>query len=298
MTTTLTTAAPRPSLWQSSLVQHAIGITRYSPTFTAGIIIVVIFAVLAILAPVLAPYSPTRTFPDAVLTGPSAAHWFGTDGNGMDVFSRVLYGCRYGFGIAIPALLLMLIIGVPAGLVAGYLGGLVDDILLRTFDVFRAFPTIVLALAVVAATGQSLIIVVLVIGFLEAPIFARIVRAEVLALRSSELVESAVVVGNPTWRILLLHLLPNSIRGATAQSAVRMAWSIRVSTTLAFIGVGIQAPAPEWGVMIRQGAEYINTGEWWIATFPGLALVGLVLGLNLLGDGAQELLDPKGRDSR
>lgn len=298
MTTVLTTAAPRASLWQSSFVQHVIGITRHSPTFTAGVIIVLIFAVVAIIAPVLAPYPPTRTFPDAVLTGPSAAHWFGTDGNGMDVFSRVLYGCRYAFGIAVPALLLMLIIGVPAGLVAGYLGGLVDDILLRTFDIFRAFPTIVLALAVVAATGQSLIIVVIVLGFLEAPIFARIVRAEVLALRSSELVESAIVVGNPTWRILLVHLLPNSIRGATAQGAVRMAWAIRVSTTLAFIGVGIQAPAPEWGVMIRQGAEYINTGEWWIATFPGLALVGLVLGLNLLGDGAQELLDPKGRDSR
>lgn len=298
MTTTISTAAPRPGFWQGSFVQHAIGITRHSPTFTAGIIIVAVFAVLAIIAPVFAPYSPTRTFPDAVLTGPSAAHWFGTDGNGMDVFSRVLYGCRYGFGIAIPSLLLMLIIGVPAGLTAGYLGGLVDDILLRTFDVLRAFPTIVLALAVVAATGQSLFIVVAVIGFLEAPIFARIVRAEVLALRSSELVESAVVVGNPTWRILLLHILPNAIRGATAQSAVRMAWAIRVSTTLAFIGVGIQAPAPEWGVMIRQGAEYINTGEWWIATFPGLALVGLVLGLNLLGDGAQDLLDPKGRDSR
>lgn len=298
MTTTLTSAAPRQSLWQSSFVQHAIGITRHSPTFTAGVIIVLIFAILAIMAPLFAPYSPTRTFPDAVLQGPSAAHWFGTDGNGMDVFSRVLYGCRYAFGIAIPSLLLMLIIGVPAGLTAGYLGGLVDDILLRSFDVLRAFPTIVLALAVVAATGQSLIIVVMVIGFLEAPIFARIVRAEVLSLRSSELVESAVVVGNPTWRILTLHILPNSIRGATAQSAVRMAWSIRVSTTLAFIGVGIQAPAPEWGVMIRQGAEYINTGEWWIATFPGLALVGLVLGLNLLGDGAQDLLDPKGRDSR
>ena len=164
MTTTLTTTAPRSSLGQSSFVQHVIGITRHSPTFTAGVIIVLIFAVVAFIAPLLAPYSPTRSFPDAVLSGPSAAHWFGTDGNGMDVFSRVLYGCRYAFGIAIPALLLMLIIGVPAGLVAGYLGGLVDDILLRTFDIFRAFPTIVLALAVVAATGQSLSIVVHVLG--------------------------------------------------------------------------------------------------------------------------------------
>jgi peptide/nickel transport system permease protein len=223
---------------------------------------------------------------------------FGTDGYGMDVFSRVVYGSQYAFGIAIPALLLMMAIGVPAGLIAGYRGGAVDDALLRVFDVFRAFPTIVLALAVVAATGQSIVIVVLVIGFLEAPIFARIVRAEVLALRSSELVEAAIAIGNSTPRILLVHVLPNSIRGATAQMAIRMAWAVRVSTTLAFIGVGIQAPAPEWGVMIRQGAEYINTGEWWIALFPGVALVGLVLGLNLFGDGAQDLLDPKHSDSR
>jgi peptide/nickel transport system permease protein len=296
---TTTTMTPEgDETFRSRAFARIAGITYHSPAFTMGAIIVLIFAILAFAAPLLTPYGPTQTFPDHVLSPPNAQFWFGTDGNGMDIFTRVIYGARYGFGIAIPSLMLMLIIGVPAGLVAGYMGGLVDDILLRSFDVLRAFPTIVLALAVVAATGQSLLIVIAVIGFLEAPIFARIVRAEVLALRSGELVESAVVVGNPTWRILVLHILPNAITGATAQSAIRMAWAVRVSTTLAFIGVGIQAPAPEWGVMIRLGAEYINTGEWWIATFPGLALVGLVLGLNLLGDGAQQLLDPKSQDSR
>ncbi|MEQ8249367.1 MAG: ABC transporter permease [Alphaproteobacteria bacterium] len=297
----MTTITATPEIRRTYLQRaraRIFGISYHSPATTVGAIIVLFFAVLAIFAPLIAPYPPTQSFADHVLQAPSAQFLFGTDGNGMDVFSRVIYGSRYGFGIAIPALLLMLAIGVPAGLVAGYMGGIVDDILLRSFDVFRAFPTIVLALAVVAATGQSLIIVIMVIGFLEAPIFARIVRAEVLAIRSSELVESAVVVGNPTWRILTRHILPNSITGATAQSAIRMAWAIRVSTTLAFIGVGIQAPAPEWGVMIRQGAEFINSGEWWIATFPGLALVGLVLGLNLLGDGAQQLLDPKAQDTR
>lgn len=297
MATTIITSEGDETFFARARARIA-GITYHSPAFTMGAIIVLIFAVLAFAAPLLTPYGPTQTFPDHVLSPPNAQFWFGTDGNGMDIFTRVIYGARYGFGIAIPSLMLMLVIGVPAGLVAGYMGGLVDDILLRSFDVLRAFPTIVLALAVVAATGQSLLIVIAVIGFLEAPIFARIVRAEVLALRSGELVESAVVVGNPTWRILVLHILPNAITGATAQSAIRMAWAVRVSTTLAFIGVGIQAPAPEWGVMIRLGAEYINTGEWWIATFPGLALVGLVLGLNLLGDGAQQLLDPKSQDSR
>jgi peptide/nickel transport system permease protein len=172
-----------------------------------------------------------------------------------------------------------------------------DEILLRIMDVVRSFPSIVLALAVVAATGQSVVNVVLVIGILDSPIFARIVRAEVLALRSSAFVEAAIAAGNPTWRILFVHLLPNAIRGATALIAVRMAWAVRISATLAFIGVGIQPPTPEWGAMIRQGAEYIISGEWWVATFPGVALVGVVLGFNLLGDGLQDLLDPKRRTS-
>jgi peptide/nickel transport system permease protein len=205
----------------------------------------------------------------------------------------VMHGARFGFGIAVPSAIIMLVIGVPLGLVAGYKGGMVDEIVLRSMDVLRSFPSIVLALAVVAATGQSLVNVVLVIGFLDAPIFTRLVRSEVLALRSSGFVDSAVAAGNPTWRILFVHLLPNAIRGSTAMIAVRMAWAVRISATLAFIGVGIQAPTPEWGAMIRQGAEFIISGEWWVALFPGVALVGIVLGFNLLGDGLQDLLDPR-----
>jgi peptide/nickel transport system permease protein len=211
----------------------------------------------------------------------------------MDVFSRVMHGARFAFGIAVPSAIIMLVIGVPLGLIAGYKGGMIDEVVLRTMDVVRSFPSIVLALAVVAATGQSLVNVVLVIGFLDAPIFTRLVRSEVLALRSSGFVDSAVAAGNPTWRILFVHLLPNAIRGSTAMIAVRMAWAVRISATLAFIGVGIQAPTPEWGAMIRQGAEFIISGEWWVALFPGLALVGIVLGFNLLGDGLQDLLDPR-----
>jgi len=145
----------------------------------------------------------------------------------------------------------------------------------------------------VAATGASLVNVVLVIGFLDSPIFARVVRAEVLALRESTFVRAAIAVGNPPWRVMLVHILPNAILGATAQLPIRMAWAVRISATLAFIGVGIQAPAPEWGAMIRQGAEYVISGEWWVATFPGLALIGLVLGFNLLGDGLSDILDPR-----
>src|SRR5437764_8970269 len=151
----------------------------------------------------------------------------------------------------------------------------------------RVFPSIVLAIALVAASGQNLANVIIVIGVLDIPVYARLVGAEVLALRRGGLVEAAVNAGNPVWRILLVHLLPNCLRGAIAQIPIRMAWAVRVSATLAFIGVGIQAPAPEWGAMIRQGAEYMISGEWWVALVPGFTLVFLIIGFSMLGDGLE-----------
>jgi peptide/nickel transport system permease protein len=274
---------------------YPLGLARRSPTFVVGLVIVLFFLLLAVFAPLIAPFNPTQSFSYEVLQAPGGRFFFGSDGNGMDVFSRVIYGSRYAFGIAIPAGLIMIGIGMPLGLLAGYKGGWLDEVLLRTLDVLRAFPTIILALAVVAATGQSLVSMVVVIGLLDSPIFARVVRAEVLTLRSSTFVKAAIAVGNPAWRVMFVHILPNAILGATAQLPMRMAWAVRISATLAFIGVGIQAPTPEWGAMIRQGAEYVITGEWWAALFPGLALMTLVLGFNLLGDGLTDLLDPKRR---
>ncbi|MDB2499048.1 ABC transporter permease [Alphaproteobacteria bacterium] len=274
------------------------GLSRLSPTATAGVLIILFFGVLAMFSGGFMTHDPVSSYPDRILEAPSAEHWFGTDGNGMDVFSRVIYGAKFGFGIAIPAVIISVLIGVPVGLIAGYRGGLLDEVLMRFFDGLRVFPSIILALAVVAATGQSLINVVLVLGFLDSPVFARVVRSEVLALRSSIFVESAIAVGNPTWRILFVHLLPNSIQGAMAQTAVRAAWAVRISATLAFLGVGIQAPTPEWGAMIRQGAEFMITGQWWVGIFPGVALIFLVFGLNLFGDGIQDVLDPRRRTEK
>lgn len=281
-----------------SLKNRMIGIARVSPTLAAGVIIILAFGFMAVFAHLLMPHDPVSSYPERVLKPPSAEHWFGTDGNGMDVFSRVIYGAKFGFGIAIPAVLLSIIIGIPVGLMAGYRGGFLDEALMRFFDGLRVFPSIILALAVVAATGQSLLNVVLVLGFLDSPVFARVVRSEVLALRSSVFVESAKAAGNPTWRILFVHLLPNAIQGAMAQTAVRAAWAVRISATLAFLGVGIQAPTPEWGAMIRQGAEFMITGQWWVALFPGIALIFLVFGLNLFGDGLQDLMDPRRRAAK
>lgn len=284
-----TTTAP-------SALDRLFGIARRSPTFAVGFGIILVFGFLAAFADVIAPLPPTLSFPYATLKPPGTDQFvLGSDGNGMDVLSRVIHGSRYAFGIALPAGAIMAVVGIPLGLIAGWRGGWVDEVLLRILDVLRAFPTIILALAIVAATGQGFINVILVVGFLDSPIFARIVRAEVLALRNATFVRAAVAAGNPEWRVLLVHILPNAILGATAQLPLRMAWAVRISATLAFIGIGVQAPAPEWGAMIRQGAEYVISGEWWVALFPGLALIAMVLGLNLAGDGLSDLLDPKRR---
>lgn len=293
MTTSALTLAEPGVL--SRIAARAAGISRRSPTLAIGAAILLGFALLAVLHPWLMPFDPVAVDTSAVLRPPGAKHWFGTDGNGMDVLSRVIFGSIYAFGIAVPVIIVGIALGVPVGLFAGWTGGWLDEILMRSFDALRVFPSIILALAVVAAAGPSLLNVVLVLGFLDAPVFARVVRAEVLALRGGTFIEAAVAAGNPTRRILFVHLLPNALRGAMAQTAVRAAWAVRISATLAFLGVGIQPPTPEWGAMIRQGAEYMVTGDWWVAVFPGIALVLMVLGLNMLGDGLADLMDPRRR---
>ena len=265
-----------------------LNVFRGFPSIAVGLLIVGLYAAMALLAPWLAPMDPITVHADAVLSPPSSRFLLGTDGNGMDLLSRIIYGARYAFGIAVPAVLLSILIGLPVGLWAGYRGGWIDEALLRSMDLLRVFPSIILALTIVAATGQSITNVILVIGLLDAPIFARVVRAEILALRGGLLIESARAIGNSTPRLLFVHVLPNSISGALTQISVRMAWAIRVSATLAFVGIGIQQPTPEWGAMIRQGAEFMVTGEWWVALFPGLALVTLIFGLNLAADGIQD----------
>ena len=268
---------------------------RRSPTAFGGLSLILVFALMALLAPWITPHDPVQANPFEVLRPPSTKFWLGTDGAGMDVFSRIIHGARLAFGIAVPAVAVAMVLGVPLGLVSGYVGGWLDEAIMRMMDALRIFPSIILALAIVAATGNTLANIVIVIGVLDAPVFVRVVRAEVLALRRGGMVEAAIAAGNPVHRILFVHILPNTLKGALAQSGVRLAWAIRVSATLAFVGVGVQPPTPEWGAMIRQGAEQMVTGEWWVALFPGLALVLLVLGFNMAGDAVQEWLDPRHR---
>lgn len=286
------TGRTTPELWL-----RLRALARRAPTGFIGGCIILFFVLMAIFANLLAPYDPLHAFSYDVLKPPSAAYWLGTDNNGMDVLSRIIHGSRLAFGIAVPAVVLAALIGIPLGLFAGYRGGWLDELLLRIMDVLRVFPSIILALAIVAATGPSIFNIIIVIGLVDAPIFARVVRAEVLSLRTSNFVEAAIAAGNPVRRVLFVHLLPNAVKGAMAQSAVRLAWAVRVSATLAFVGVGVQPPTPEWGAMIRMGAESMVTGEWWVALFPGTALVLLVLGFNMLGDGVQDWLDPRRRSA-
>ena len=262
---------------------------------TVGAIILLLLATASILVPYVSPYDAFAPSPEAIFLPPSALHWFGTDINGMDVFTRVVYGARYSFMIAVPTVVLAVILGAPAGLYAGYAGGLADEILTRFTDTIRIFPGIILALAIVAALGPSLLNVILTLAVLDAAIFARLVRAETIAVRKGGIVESAIAAGNPSWRVMWLHVLPNVQQGMVAQMSVRAAWAVRVSATLAFLGIGVQPPTPEWGLMIRQGGEYMLSGQWWVGLFPGLALLLMVLGLNFVGDGLQDVLDPRRR---
>ena len=290
MSEAILTAPPR-----YAAVARLRGLVRRSPVAAVGLLILLVFAFMAVLHSYLMPHDPLASNAAQTLVPPSMEHPFGTDSNGMDILSRTIYGSVYAFGIAIPAVIIAMVLGVPVGLVTGYVGGWVDESVMRVFDALRVFPSIILAIAIVSASGGTLTNMVIVIGLLDSPIFARMVRAEVLALRGGPFMECAVAAGNPVWRLLFVHLMPNALQGTIAQATVRAAWAVRISATLAFLGVGIQPPTPEWGAMIRQGTEFMVTGQWWIGVFPGIALILMVFGLNMAGDGVADLLDPRGR---
>ncbi len=263
---------------------------RRSPLAAAGLLVLGFFVLLAVLAPWIMPYNPVAADAAAVVRPPSAAHWFGTDANGMDVLSRVIYGSVYAFEIALPAVALAIAVGVPIGLVSGYVGGWTDEVLMRCFDALRVFPSIILALAVVSAAGASVLNVVLASGFsgragVRAPGPVGGARA---TLRLARGVRGRGRQSRLARVVLGVHLMPNTLqRCMLAQAAIRASWAVRLSTTFAFLRAGDSSrPTPEWGAMIRQEAEYMVTGQWWIGVFPGIALILLCLGLNTLaGDG-------------
>ena len=263
-----------------------------NPLSVAGLIIIGTLIGLAIVAPLVAPYDPTKTDVVNRLAPPSAAHWFGTDALGRDILSRVIYGSRVSLRIALLAAVIATAIGVPLGIVSGYFRGRTDDLLMRLTDMFLAFPSLILAMAIAAALRPTLENVIIAISLAAWPAYARLARSVTLALREETFVEAARASGATSGRILRRHVLPGVLSPVVIQVSLSMGGIILTAAGLGFIGLGAQPPTPEWGVMIAEGRNFI-TQQWWVSTFPGIAIALVVLGFNLLGDGIRDILDPR-----
>jgi len=265
---------------------------RKNPGALLGVVIVAIYILLVPLAPLLAPYSPVRPT-DEFRTPPSLDHPFGTDNSGLDVFSRVLYSPRTDLVVGVAGTLISMVIGVPLGLVVGYSRGFLPGLVLRIADLLQAFPVFVLAMALVSVTGNNILNVIYVIGFLNAPIYVRLVRSQVLSFRERPVIEAARCVGNGYRSVLWRYLLPNTVEPALVQASVNVGWAILLTASLSFIGAGVPVPTPEWGSMVAIGAPMMIVGEWWAAFFPGVAMALCVLGFALVGDAVRVLVNPE-----
>lgn len=265
---------------------------RRNPAAMAGLIIVVALLVVAALAPLVAPHDPLAQSLANRLKPPSAANWFGTDSLGRDIFSRVVYGTRVTLVIVLLVVITVGPIGLLIGCAAGYLGGWVDTVLMRITDVFLAFPRLVLALAFVAALGPGLENAVIAIAFTAWPPYARVARAETLVIRNADYISAVRLQGASQWRIVWRHVVPMCMPSLIVRTTLDMAGIILTAAGLGFLGLGAQPPIPEWGAMISAGREQIFD-QWWVATFPGLAICIVALGFNLLGDGLRDVMDAR-----
>ncbi len=263
-----------------------------SPLTVAGFLIVGIFLFAAIAAPLIAPFDPNKQQLSARLKPPTSEHILGTDALGRDVLSRIVWGARVSLTIGLVVVISASIIGTLVGLIAGYVGGFVDDALMRLTDIFFAFPSLILAMAIAAALGPSLTTAMVAIAVVTWPVYARLVRGQVLSLRKREFVEAAESVGASSARIIRKHLLPNSLSPLLVQASFDMGGAILIAAGLSFIGFGAQPPLAEWGVMISEGRKYVSTHPW-LPLFPGLAILFTVAAFNLIGDGLRDALDPR-----
>jgi ABC-type dipeptide/oligopeptide/nickel transport system permease subunit len=249
---------------------------------------------VALLGPLAAPHSPYAS-DAATLQPPSLQHWAGTDETGRDVFSRLIVATRTDLAIAAAAVLASFAVGTATGAFCGYFGGLLDGVVGRLVDVLMAFPLFVLGMALVAAVGAGLASIIVATAIINLPLYIRLARSEVNARRGFGWVEAARLSGNSHTRVVLCFLLPNILPMLMVQVSLNLGWAILNAAGLSFLGLGVQPPTPEWGVMVAEGAKYISDGQWWLVAFPGVTLALAVLGFNLLGDGLRDRLDPRGR---
>ena len=257
-----------------------------------GLAIVVLFVLLALLAPLIAPYDPLEASWSAVRKAPSAQYLFGTDEIGRDVLSRVIWGARASLLAGLVSVCIAIALGVPIGLLAGYVGGWTDGLISRFTDAMLAVPFLILAIALAAFLGPSLTNAMIAIGVSATPIFIRLTRGQVLSVKVEDYVEAARAIGNPHWRIALRHILPNILPPLIVQATLAIAAAIIAEASLSFLGLGQQPPAPSWGSMLNTAKNYVDNAPW-MAIWPGMSIFLLVLSFNLLGDGLRDALDPR-----
>ncbi|MGL5114486.1 MAG: ABC transporter permease [Beijerinckiaceae bacterium] len=261
--------------------------------FAFGLFLLILLA--AIFGPLIVPYDPLASNTTSALQGPSARHWFGTDQLGRDIFSRVVVATRLDLTIAVASVALVFALGGLSGVAAGYFGGWIDRIVMRIADTIMAFPLFVLAMGIVAALGNSVINIIIATAIVNFPLYARVARSEANIRREAGYVEAARLSGNGDMRIVLTQILPNVFPIMVVQMSLTMGYAILNAAGLSFIGLGVRPPTPEWGIMVAEGAAFMVSGEWWIAFFPGVALMLAVFCFNLLGDGLRDIVDPRKR---
>jgi peptide/nickel transport system permease protein len=276
-----------------SLLQRAL----QNPLSKAGFVIIVLVFLLAMLAPVIAPYDPNDINVKAILLSPSWQHWMGTDGLGRDVLSRMLYGGRISLLVGLVAVGISTAIGILLGAIAGYYRGWVDTLIMRLVDVMLSIPSFFLILAVIAFLTPSIINVMIVIGLTSWMGVTRLVRAEFLSLSGREFVLASRTLGAKDARLIFTHLLPNSLTPIIVSSVLGVAGAVLMESGLSFLGLGVQAPQASWGNILTDGKDYIQFA-WWLSLFPGLAILITVLGYNLLGEGLRDALDPRSENNR
>ncbi|AIQ42505.1 ABC transporter permease [Paenibacillus sp. FSL R7-0312] len=263
-----------------------------------GLTFILIWTVVAIIAPWLAPHDPYVTDMANKLQAPSGSHWFGTDNFGRDILSRVLYGARISIWTGLIAVSISFVIGVPLGGIAAYYGGRTGTIIMRLMDVLLSFPSLVLSMAIAASIGAGLSSAMIAVGIVGIPEFARLMFGQTVSLREKEYIEASRAIGVKNTVILYRHILPNALAPLMVQATLGMGFAILTASSLSFLGLGVRPPIAEWGAMISEGREYIISGQWWLVTFPGLSIATSILGFNLLGDGFRDVLDPRLRSGK
>ncbi|HWV40521.1 ABC transporter permease [Pseudorhodoplanes sp.] len=280
---------------QTSVFAHARYVISENPVTGLAFGLFILISMCAIFGPWIAPYDPLASNTTSALQPPSAKHWFGTDQLGRDILSRVMVAARLDMLIAVASVALVFALGGLSGTAAGFFGGWTDRIVGRIADTIMAFPLFVLAMGIVAALGNTVTNIVIATAIINFPLYARVARAEANVRREAGFVQAARLSGNGEWRILLTQILPNIMPIMVVQMSLTMGYAILNAAGLSFIGLGVRPPTPEWGIMVAEGAGFIVSGEWWIAFFPGAALMLAVFCFNLLGDGLRDIVDPQRR---